>query len=87
MHREAGILQDRVEPAPVERCRIEPKERIGGQQHEGQEADADQRLDAQHAGPEHGRQVAAEHGHRSAEQGEDPHPEDAASPRDCPTCR
>ena len=64
MEGEAGILQDRVEPAAVERRRVEPEERVGGEQHEGQEADADQRLHAQHAGPERRRQVAAEHAPR-----------------------
>ena len=39
MEGEAGVLQDRVEAAAVERRRIEPQERVRGEQHEGEEAD------------------------------------------------
>ena len=56
MHREARVLQDRVEIAPVGRRRIEAQERIGGGEREQQEAEADQ---AQHARARAPRSAAA----------------------------
>ena len=46
MEGETGILQQRVEAVAVERRRREALERVRGEEQEGQEADADQRLDA-----------------------------------------
>ena len=49
MEREARILQQRVEAHAFGRHRKHPLERIGGEQDEQQEADADHRLHGEHA--------------------------------------
>ncbi len=87
VHGEPGILQDRVEPAAVERRRVEAQERVRGEQQEGQEADADQRLHAQHASAEGGRQVAPEAPPRRRRTGPGSTPRAPASPRGYPRCR
>ena len=53
MNRERRILQQRIQITPVRRRGNQALERIGGGQHEQQEAEAD---DAQHA--EHARREA-----------------------------
>ena len=75
MEGEAGILQQRVEPVAVGRHRDEPEKRVGGEQDEGQECDADPTLDRQHPGAQARRQVGPEDRHHGAEQGQDQHPE------------
>ena len=75
MEGEAGVLQQRVEIAPVERRGIEPEERVGGGEDEDQEAEPDERLNGQHPGAEGGRQVAPEGRHGGAVDREDPDPE------------
>ena len=75
MEGEAGVLQQRVEVAPVERSRIQPEERVGGGKHEDQEAEPDQRLHGQHPGPKRRRQVAPEDRHGGTIDCEDPDPE------------
>ena len=65
-----------LRPSPIERGGVEAKERVRGQEHEGQKARADHRLHAQHAGAEAVRQVAAEEGDAAAEERQDPDPED-----------
>ena len=52
MEGEAGILQQRVQPPAVQRRRIEPGERVGGQQDEQVEADGDPRLHRQRPRPQ-----------------------------------
>ena len=47
MHREAGILQQRIEARAFERRRIEPQKRIGGEENEEQERRRQQALHAQ----------------------------------------
>ena len=61
MKGEARVLQQRVQSQPVGGRRQLAFERVGGQQDEQIEADADPRLDAQGAGAQRRRQVAAEH--------------------------
>ena len=46
MESEAGILQQRVQPLPLCRCRIQPRERIGGKEQEGIEPQRDRPLRA-----------------------------------------
>ena len=60
MKREAGVLQDRVEPGAVGRRRKLPQKRVRREQDEQQEADPDHRLHREHARPQRRRQVAAE---------------------------
>ena len=72
---EAGILQQRVEIAPVERRGVEPEEGVGGGDNEDQKAETDQGLHGQHPGPEHRRQVAPEGRHGGAVDRENPDPE------------
>ena len=74
---EARVLQDRVEAVAVERRRVEPQERVGGEQHEGQEADADQPLHARAPGPgTMGGRLRPKAATAAAEQRQDPDPED-----------
>ena len=44
MEGEAGVLQQRVEPAAVDRGRIKTLERVGGEQQEGEETERQSRL-------------------------------------------
>jgi hypothetical protein len=73
---ERRILKDRIEALAVERRRIEPKKRVGGEQHEGEKAEPDQALHGEHPRPERRRQVAAEQGDARAVERKDPDPQD-----------
>ena len=75
MEGEAGVLEDRVELGPVGRRRVEAGEGVGGEQHEGEEAEGDGGLDGQRPRLEPGRQIVAEGGHGRAVDGEDGDPE------------
>jgi hypothetical protein len=57
--REAGVLQDRVEVASLERRGREPLERVRGEEDEGEEGDADQALNGERVGAKRVRQRAA----------------------------
>ena len=75
MHREAGILQQRIDVVPLQRRRPHPGERVGRGQREEQEASGD---DAQHAddpGAQRGWQIAAEGGDRGAAPRQDQAPQ------------
>ena len=74
MEGEAGILQQRVQPVAVERRRRQALEGIGREQDEGEEADADQRLDGEYARPQRIGQVDAEDRDGGAEQRQDQGP-------------
>ena len=50
MDREAGVLQDRIEVASLERRGGEPLERVRGQENEGEEGQADQALNGERVG-------------------------------------
>ena len=50
MDREAGVLQNRIEVASLERRRREPLERVRGQENEGEEGEADQALNGERVG-------------------------------------
>ena len=50
MNCEAGVLQDRIEVASLERRRREALERVRGQENEGEEGEADQALNGQRVG-------------------------------------
>ena len=69
------VLEDRVEALAIERRWVEPEERVRGKQHEGEKADPDQRLDAQHPRSERRRQIAPEQGDAGAVEREDPDPQ------------
>ena len=75
MEGEAGVLQQRVQVAPVRRRREDAREGIRGQDGEGEEADGDPGLHAQHARAQGRRQVAPEARDRGAEQRQDQDPE------------
>jgi hypothetical protein len=75
MEGERGILQDRVEPLPVERCGIEPRKRIRRQDDEEQERRRDRALHGEHIGLELSRQIGAVGRDRRPEQREDQHPQ------------
>ena len=88
MEGEAGVLQDRVQALAVERRRVEAQERVRGEQHEGEEArprSAPARASTRARNV--GGRLRPNSGDGAAEQRQDPDPEDAASPRDCPRCR
>ncbi len=76
MRGERRVLQDRIEALAVERCRIDALERVGGEQHEGEKAQADEALHRQHPRPERRRQVVAEQRHAGAVERQDPDPKD-----------
>ena len=67
MERQARVLQHRVQAAAVRRRREGAQERVGGEQDEQQEADADHALHRQHPRPQRRRQVVGEHGDRGAD--------------------
>ncbi len=73
--REARVLKDRVQVAPLERGGRQALERVRGQQDEQQEGGADQALHGERVGPERPRQGAAEHGDHAAEDRQDQHPQ------------
>ena len=70
MKGEAGILQQRVEAVAGSwrRWHRHALERIRREENEGKEADADQRLDGEHAGAQAIGKLHAEGRHRRAEQ-------------------
>src|ERR1700677_3601396 len=51
MDREAGVLQDWIEVASLERRGREALERVRGQENEGEEGEADQALNGERIGP------------------------------------
>ncbi len=75
MDGEADVLEDRVQVAALQRCRIEPREGVGGEEDEDQEGGADPALNRQRARAKRRRQVRAEPGDERAEEGEDQHPQ------------
>jgi hypothetical protein len=74
MNGEAGILQDGIEVAPLERRIRDAQERIRSDQNEENECDRDRGLHREHGGLEPRRQVAAEQPDQRAEQAENEHP-------------
>jgi hypothetical protein len=75
MKSEARVLQDRIEFRALRWCRIDAQERIGGEQHEGEEAQRDEGLDREHARLKPRGQIVAEGRHGCAVDGEDGDPE------------
>src|SRR5215467_15645546 len=75
MDGEAGILQDWVEVAALDRRRLEAEEGIRGRQDEKVERERDPGLNRQHIGLEPRRQVGAEDRHQGAEDTEDENPQ------------
>ena len=75
MNGETDVLQHRVEVLPFRRRRIEPQERIRGEDDEGEEGHGDQALNAEHARLQSRRQAVPEKRHKSAEDREDEGPE------------
>ena len=75
MDGEADILQHRVEVPALGRRRIEPQERVRGEDDEGEERGGDQALHGEHAGLQSRRQTIAEQRHERAEDREDERPE------------
>ncbi|MNL14517.1 hypothetical protein D3C87_1354610 [compost metagenome] len=74
MEHHAGVLQQRVQVAPLHGRRQQADERVGGEQQEQQEAHADGAQHTDHAGPQRRRQAAAEarHGQRPERQHQRP---------------
>ncbi|MDQ1093600.1 hypothetical protein QE400_003013 [Xanthomonas sacchari] len=75
MDHQAGILQQRIEIAPFQRCRQQPCERVGGEQQKRQEADADQRQGTDHPRDDLGRQPPRIQRHRAGPQRQDQRPQ------------
>ena len=75
MHREADVLQHRIEVAPLDRRGGEPRERVGGHQDEEIEGGRDPGLHREHAGAQRQRQIVAEQRDHGAEQRQDRHPQ------------
>ncbi len=75
MARQAGVLQQRIEPVTLRRRRNEPRERVGREQDEGEETGAGQPLHRQGPRPQRQRNGAPDRGDHRAEQREDQHPE------------
>ena len=88
MDGEAGILQERVEVLPLERRRAQPRERVGGEQHEEQERRRDQRpARASTLARRRSGQVAPRQRDQRAEQRRGSAPRAASSLRGCPRRR
>ena len=68
MNGEAGVLQDRIEIASLERRLEDAQERVRRDQDEQQECDGNPGLHGQHIGLEPGRQVSAEQRDQRTEQ-------------------
>ena len=75
MHREPGVLQDRIEIAAFERRLREPRERIRRGQHEQLECSGDPRLHGERRRFQRRGQIAAEAGNQRAEQRQHQHPQ------------
>jgi hypothetical protein len=75
MDDQAGVLQQRIEIAPIRRGGQQALERIGREQHEHQETDGDEPHHAEHARHHVLRQIAAEHGDRDHPQRQEQHPQ------------
>ena len=67
MEGERGILQNRVETAPIERRGIYPFERVRREQDEQPESQADRPLHREHMSLQRRRQIVAVHGHGGTE--------------------
>ncbi len=75
MDREAEVLQHGIEVAPLERRRLETRERIRRQEDEGEEGARDQALHRKDIGAQDRRQAAAEDDDERSKDAEDQHPE------------
>ena len=75
MEGEAGVLQDRIEIAALERRIDDAQERIRGGENEQLEGGRDPGLHRERVGFELHRQIAAEGGDQRAEQRQDKHPQ------------
>ena len=75
MEDEAGVLQQRVEPAAVGGHREQPLERVRGEDDEGEEQRADAALDAEDAGTQRFADAVVGHRDQAAEDREDQHPQ------------
>jgi hypothetical protein len=75
MDREAEVLQDRIEIAPLERRRHDAQERVRSDQNEQIERNRDPGLHRQHRRLEARWHVAPERGHQRTEHGQDEHPQ------------
>ncbi len=74
MNGEAGILQDGIEVAALQRRLRNAQERIGRDQNEENECPRDRGLYREHVGFEPGRQIAAEQRDQRTEHAQDEHP-------------
>ena len=79
VHGETGVLKDRVEATPVKRYRENTRERVGGEQHEGEKGAADQPLHRQRPCLEGQGKVTPGDRHSRAEQGQGPNPKQQRS--------
>ena len=90
-HRRVGgerqVLQDRVEALAVGRRRIEPQERVRGEQHEGEEAHPDQPLHGRAPAPGTAPAGCARTARRPRRRARGSRPTGPASPRGCPRPR
>jgi hypothetical protein len=75
MDREAEVLQDRIEIAPLERRRHDAQERVRSDQNKQIERNRDPGLHRQYRRLEARRHVAPERGHQRTEHGQDEHPQ------------
>ena len=75
MDGEAGVLQDWIEVASLERRGREPLERVRSQENEGEEGEADQALNGERVGAKLRRQRAAEQSDKRAEDRENENPQ------------
>ena len=75
MHREANVLQHRVEVAALDRRARDAQKRIRGDEDEQIECSRDPALHRQHMRTQRQRQIVAESGDQAAEQRQDKHPE------------
>ena len=74
MEGERRVLQQRIEAAPLDRGRVEPLERVGGDDDEEQEGHADRALHRQHPRLEAGRKIVAGERHRGTVERQDEDP-------------
>ncbi len=75
MDGEAGILQNRIQVAALERRIDDAQERVRSGENEQIEGNRNQGLHAQHVGAQTGRQIAAEQRDQSSEHAEDEDPQ------------
>ena len=75
MNGEAGILQNRIQILPLDRCGDEADKGIGGEENERKKGSTHQALHGDGIRPQPRRQRAAHHGDQRTEQRQDQRPQ------------